>query len=889
MAGGEGKRIATLDPTIPKPLLLINGKPILQWEIECLVRQGFTDIILTVSHMAEKIIHFFGTGENFGCKIEYFLEEQPLGNAGALFKLLENGSLRSDDSSSNDSNNGDFLLLNADSMFDVDFKRFISFHEEHKALATLFTHPNNHPYDSTLIVTSNDGVIRQWLTKEDERPEFYKNCVNAGLHILNTELLHLSNIVPESVCSTHKIDLDRDVLKPAISTARIYSYSSPEYVKDMGTPERFQQVCEDLESGKVHARNLAIPQKAIFLDRDGTINRNVGFLTKIEQFELLPGVAEAIRRINNSEYLCIVVTNQPVIARGEVTVEGLQEIHNKMETLLGEHGAYIDGLYYCPHHPDKGFEGEVPELKIVCDCRKPMPGLLFKAASDFNIDLGSSWFIGDTENDVWVGKNAGCASICLTGNNENTENTKNTENVDNEDADYVAPSLLDAVKYLLSYDNYDNRGMSMKISDLFWQSYLSLERDFLELAEFIFITDVKIIHNKAANQYDEQPYPHQLNTFSPHIADLLVQCCVQIEAISKELYYEIGEEYNTTANSQTATTNTAPSNNNESNAGNDNNSDDSGSNNNSNDKCEDKSGECLTFKPRGDKSILFDTDCLKEIDRKWATHDKTVLVTAFNLTDDKNKILKPLREAHKQGGTYWERAYQAVKHDRYNCLSSGNVKALLHALAALYLLNLYYKKDTWLTSYQDVNKLDMSCGSKIFAVKPPRTGGYDGSALWGRGNTPVPSDSPYVVTYQTAAFKRIENMQRQNRDALNNYLISQPEMKDESFLQHIFDLAHENKDFIFTRELAKFRLNKKIPVTLPFEERKRLLLESPEWHGRIHQTNKHTEPDDITEENIQKEIDIVGSHAGIDIEVEHQNFAWLKMALNDCICEVKIP
>lgn len=422
MAGGLGKRIANVDPTIPKPLLPISGKPILQWEIECLVRQGLNEIIITVSHMAEKIQDYFGDGTKFGCNIEYYIEEQLLGNAGALFRLWEERRL-----------DGDFLLLNADSMFDVDFKRFIAFHEKKRdkeqgnkgqdnkgqhdalALATLFTHPNNHPYDSTLIVANPEThVIEQWLTKDDERPAFYKNCVNAGLHILNTELLELSGIDPASIDSAHKIDLDRGVLKPAVASGRIYSYSSPEYVKDMGTPDRFQQVCADLESGKVHARNLSTPQKAIFLDRDGTINWDVGFLKNINDFELLPRVSGAIKSINASEYLAIVITNQPVIARGEITVEGLQEIHNKMETLLGNAGAYIDALYYCPHHPDKGFDGEVPELKIDCNCRKPKPGMLLQAAKDFNIDLGASWMIGDSERDIEAGKAAGCKT-CLIG------------------------------------------------------------------------------------------------------------------------------------------------------------------------------------------------------------------------------------------------------------------------------------------------------------------------------------------------------------------------------------------------------------------------------------------------------------------------------------------
>jgi D-glycero-D-manno-heptose 1,7-bisphosphate phosphatase len=193
----------------------------------------------------------------------------------------------------------------------------------------------------------------------------------------------------------------------------MFCYDSPEYVKDMGTPERYRQVSEDFRRGIISSKNLRNKQRAIFLDRDGTINRYVGFLRDIREFELLPGVGEAIRKINASGYLAIVITNQPVVARGDVSMEGLSLIHDKMETLLGKEGAYLDGIYVCPHHPDRGFEGEVAELKINCDCRKPKPGLLFKAAQDFNIDLSESWMIGDSEIDVQAGRNAGCHTALI--------------------------------------------------------------------------------------------------------------------------------------------------------------------------------------------------------------------------------------------------------------------------------------------------------------------------------------------------------------------------------------------------------------------------------------------------------------------------------------------
>ena len=411
MAGGRGTRIAELFPDIPKPLIPVDGMPILEREIRSLASQGFKDIILTVGYLADKIIAYFGDGSRLGVKIEFFVEETPMGNAGALFQLKEKLG------------NEPFFLLNADAAFDVDFNRMLDFHKQHGGLVTLFTHPNSHPYDSGLIIADKEGMVEKWLSKEDERPQWYNNRVNAGLHVIDPKVLELSvkNLEIDSATGypKGKVDLDRQILKPLCGTGKMFCYDSPEYVKDMGTPERFHQVEADYKNGVVQAKNLHNKQKAIFLDRDGTINKYVGFLRNIDDFELIEGVSEAIKRINQSGYLAIVVTNQPVIARGEVTWDELHEIHKKMETLLGKDGAYIDGIYICPHHPDKGFEGERPEYKIDCECRKPKPGLLLQAAKDFNINLPQSIMIGDSDRDIHAGKNAGCLeSIKIETNKE---------------------------------------------------------------------------------------------------------------------------------------------------------------------------------------------------------------------------------------------------------------------------------------------------------------------------------------------------------------------------------------------------------------------------------------------------------------------------------------
>lgn len=280
MAGGKGTRISSVASNIPKPMIKIEGIPVLEREIEYLKKQGFDDILITVSHLGDIIMDYFGdgsgnspvTGQPFGVHIEYYFEREPLGNAGALFKIK-------------DKLTEDFLLLNADAMFDVDFNRFVEYHKQHGGLVTLFTHPNSHPYDSGLIIADKNGAVEKWLAKEDERPLYYRKRVNAGLHVINPEILALSGIDAEAVGKiggdekSVKVDLDRQLLKPLAGTGKMFCYDSPEYVKDMGTPDRYYSVCADYREGRVTGKNLKNKQKAIFLDRDGTINMLVSFGT----------------------------------------------------------------------------------------------------------------------------------------------------------------------------------------------------------------------------------------------------------------------------------------------------------------------------------------------------------------------------------------------------------------------------------------------------------------------------------------------------------------------------------------------------------------------------------------------------------------------------------
>lgn len=387
MAGGKGTRIASIANDIPKPMIRICGKPVLQYQIECLEKQDITKITLVIGHLGSCIKEYFGDGSRFNVQVTYIEEKEPLGTAGALYYLK-------------DTVHDDFLLINGDIIFDVDFGRFLRFHREKAVCATIFTHPNDHPYDSGLVAVDRDGYVTKWMHREDERGT-YKNRVNAGLHILSAELLEMFQ-------EAKRTDLDRDILKTLIPQRQLAAYDSPEYVRDMGTPERCDRVAADIRRGLVEAKNLKNRQRAVFLDRDGTINVYKGLISSVQDLELIPNIADTIRKINESGYLAIVVTNQPVIARGDCTVEELERIHEKLETLLGQEGAYIDDIFYCPHHPDKGFAGERPEYKIACGCRKPRPGMLLQAAEKYNIDLAQSYMVGDDERDMEAGRQAGC-------------------------------------------------------------------------------------------------------------------------------------------------------------------------------------------------------------------------------------------------------------------------------------------------------------------------------------------------------------------------------------------------------------------------------------------------------------------------------------------------
>jgi len=430
LAGGRGSRLGNLTHYTPKPLIKIGNKSIIEHQILLLGQYGIRKIWILSGYLGEQVRDFLGTGKKFGLTIEHLIENEPLGTAGALKQLEEKTK-------------GDILVLSADIMLDIELKKLIYFHRKHKnALATIVVHPSDHPFDSDLVQTDKEGLVTAFVLRKNKiHPKniLFKNLTNTGIFIFSPSIF-------KYIKNNKKIDLEKDVFPEILkSPETIFAYKTAEYIKDVGTPERLKRVSRDVLSGKVARLNRKLKRPAIFMDRDGVINKEVDELTSIDDLKLLPYSAKAIKEINDTDYLSIVITNQASIAKGFMTDKYLGKIHNKLETLLGRQGAKLDAIYHCPHHPEKGFEGEVASLKKICNCRKPKIGLLEKAVKEFNIDLKKSYFIGDATVDAQTATNAGVKFIGVkTGYGLDDGKYKFDKRL------IIKDNLLDAVNSILS-------------------------------------------------------------------------------------------------------------------------------------------------------------------------------------------------------------------------------------------------------------------------------------------------------------------------------------------------------------------------------------------------------------------------------------------------------
>jgi len=425
LAGGQGTRLRDRTGRLPKPLIPLLGRPLLDYQLDSCRAHGCSRVLLLVHHAHEAIRAHVGDGSRFGISVEYAVEATPRGTAGALRDALP----RLADT---------FLVLYGDTYLDVDLRRMRDAHAQHGADATLFLHPNDHPQDSDLVEVDDQRFITALHPYPHGQHAEYDNLVNAALYVMRRE--RLDALIPRE----GKADLAKDVFPQMLRGGRrLFGYISPEYIKDIGTPERLDRVAADIEAGLPQRLSTRGLRSAVFLDRDGTINEEVDYLRTPDQLALLPGTSDALRRLNRAGRLAVIITNQSVVARGDVTFAGLKKIHTRLTHLLGARHAYVDGIYVCPHHPERGFPGEVPELKLVCSCRKPATGLVDQACRDLQIDRRTSWFVGDTTSDMETGRRAAVRTVLVRTGHAGQDGRFPFQ------PDYVVPDLPAAVSWIL--------------------------------------------------------------------------------------------------------------------------------------------------------------------------------------------------------------------------------------------------------------------------------------------------------------------------------------------------------------------------------------------------------------------------------------------------------
>ena len=361
LAGGFGKRLGDKSLNCPKPMQLINNEPFLNNIIWNLKRHDIKDIILSVGYLAENFKDYYGDGSKFGVRISYVEEKTPAGTGGALKKCANKLQKY-------------FFLLNGDTIFEINYHDLAKSFQKDKLghLAINFVNDTGR-YGS--VETDGQDII-----SFSEKIKKKSGYINSGISIFDKKIL---DYIPLDYSSLEK-DIFPKLLKKRLLSAKKYN----SFFLDIGIPT-------SLENAQV-----LIPKwkskSALFLDRDGVINIDHGYVHKIEMFDLISGAKEIIKMANDLGILVIVITNQAGIARGFYTENEFKLFTKEINDKLKEYGAHIDATYFCPHHPEAG----VGNFKKDCSCRKPKPGLLNMAIEEWKLDIKKCFLIGDKISDI---------------------------------------------------------------------------------------------------------------------------------------------------------------------------------------------------------------------------------------------------------------------------------------------------------------------------------------------------------------------------------------------------------------------------------------------------------------------------------------------------------
>jgi mannose-1-phosphate guanylyltransferase/phosphomannomutase len=390
IAGGLGTRAVSMTADlIPKALLPVAGIPIIFRQMRVLRREGVTRLSVLAGHLGDRLEPALKSeAEELGLALQVIVEPKPLGTSGCLTALGPGTD--------------DTLVVYGDMLFDIALAPLQELHRRKGAVLTVVAHPNDHPRSSDLIV-ERDAVVQKILPHGTARQDDHRNLVPAGLYLASAAFF--AGLEPNV-----KSDMIKDVLPRLVATgATIAVYNTPEYLRDTGSSARHALAERDLLAGRVGPLNKAHPRPAIFFDCDGVLNEEPGDpgVVAPADVKMISGAGSAVRLAREAGLLTVAITNRPQVAKGLVTFEGLDHILGCLEALLAEDGGVLDRIYFCPHHPDSGFQGEISALKMRCECRKPGTLLLRQALADLPIDRVRSMLVGDSLRDIGAARGIG--------------------------------------------------------------------------------------------------------------------------------------------------------------------------------------------------------------------------------------------------------------------------------------------------------------------------------------------------------------------------------------------------------------------------------------------------------------------------------------------------
>lgn len=370
IAGGLGTRLKPFTDTNPKPMYPFNGKPFIEYLVKQIKGFGIDRILILVGYLPEKIMDYLGDGSKYGVKIEYDVTPVEYETGDRVLHAKE----KLDD---------EYLFMYCDNYCPINFTRLVEDYYNNNALLQFTAYANLDGYTKSNLLIAEDGKVEVY-DKKRLTPNL--SGVDIGYAIVNKKVL---DMLPDG-----GFNLEAVLYPILVDQGKIYATVTEHRYYSVGSFERIELTKRYFDF-----------QKYVFLDRDGTLNvrpPKACYIEKPEDFVWLDGAKEAVKKLNDAGFIVILISNQPGIARGNLTEETLTAIHNKMQSELAEIGAHIDKIYYCPHNWDDG-----------CACRKPKPGMFYQAQKEFCIELPKATMIGDDERDIEAGEAAGCGRNIL--------------------------------------------------------------------------------------------------------------------------------------------------------------------------------------------------------------------------------------------------------------------------------------------------------------------------------------------------------------------------------------------------------------------------------------------------------------------------------------------